>query len=711
MDYLVLKTQKWINKTYYGKSGYAAITEDGATGWGTMGALIKALQIELGASVDGSFGPGTASKFSSLAVNYSNNENIVYILQGGLYCKGYDAGSFNGIFSDKTELAVKELQQDAGIANTGIVNSTLMKSILTMDSFKLLNYGEYHGDSNIRILQQSLNSRYSNNTSFEKKIGLVPCNGIYERTTNKALLMALQIEEDVSIIDGIWGTGTKNAAPTLSLGSTRKNFIYLLQYALYCNGFNPNGFDGGYGSGVKQAVADFQTFCGLYSDGIAGKQTWASLLVSTGDSSRKGTICDCSTTITQAKAQTLKNNGYKSVGRYLTGKFKTSSNELNIIFSAGLKVIPIFETGGYKLSYFNSKQGNIDAKLAIQATHDLGFYDQTIIYFTVDFDAVDDNVTSSILPYFNEIHNVFLRTQTTYKIGIYAPRNVCSRVSKAGYSCSSFVCDMSSGFSGNLGYPLPTDWAIDQISTITIGSGIGQIEIDNNISSNRDLGVSSINPNNNAAGIPDIAPIPGNENEVSARKILYNTLAEYRKEHLSILTKIKSDRTMDEAFNAVFDNDYRISDVSKILGVPKAIIQSIIFREQICIGLEDSLADELVKSGNRVDSSTGLGQIFAATAIDASNDIDRTTYDSKNISDLNYMWWTVQTDYANIYYIGLILKHWAKIFNINLNNASEEEIIQVLARYNGTGDKALQYGQQTILYYDAFIQYIDSINK
>lgn len=47
---------------------------------------------------------------------------------------------------------------------------------------------------------------------------------------------------------------------------------------------------------------------------------------------------------------------------------------------------------------------------------------------------------------------------------------------------------MSSGFSGNLGYKLPTDWCFDQISTVTIGSGSGQIEIDKDVSSGIDIG-------------------------------------------------------------------------------------------------------------------------------------------------------------------------------------------------------------------------------
>ena len=36
---------------------------------------------------------------------------------------------------------------------------------------------------------------------------------------------------------------------------------------------------------------------------------------------------------------------------------------------------------------------------------------------------------------------------------------------------------MSSGFSGDFGYPLPTNWAYDQIVTRTTGSGDGAINI------------------------------------------------------------------------------------------------------------------------------------------------------------------------------------------------------------------------------------------
>lgn len=80
------------------------------------------------------------------------------------------------------------------------------------------------------------------------------------------------------------------------------------------------------------------------------------------------------------------------------------------------------------------------------------------------------------------------RMGAQFRIGIYGPRNVCSHVSAAGYADASFVSDMSSGFSGNLGYPLPDNWSFDQIVTKTVGTGESRIEIDNNIDSGRDTG-------------------------------------------------------------------------------------------------------------------------------------------------------------------------------------------------------------------------------
>ena len=491
MDQMVLATQKWLNKNYNGK--ISKLEEDGITGWGTITALTKALQIELGVDADGLWGQGTEKECPTISSN-NDNTNIITILQCGLYCKGYDGGNIDGNFTSRTAEGISNLRKDAGLSDTsGTATPLIFKALLsTMDGFVLAN----RGDSNVRKIQQNLNRDYY------MVIGLIPCNGVYSRETNRALIKALQHEEGVGA-DGIWGNNTMNLCPTIPGSRSNKRFVLLLQYSLYVNGVDPHGFDGLFGSGLSNAIKEFQRFCVLPDDGYAGKQVWASLLVSTGDRNRKGTACDCSTSITPAMAVNLKSNGYKIVGRYLTGRYRMTSSELKTIFDNGLKVVPIFEVGGYRLDYFNYNQGIADAHSAMLTSTNLGFGKDTIIYFAVDFDALDYNVTNNILPYFKAINEVFNGYGNKYKIGIYAPRNVCSRVANAGYSCSSFVCDMSTGFSGNLGYPLPKDWAFDQISTITL-HGAAEIEIDNNIASGRNVGVGGVTP------IVDILKIANN---------------------------------------------------------------------------------------------------------------------------------------------------------------------------------------------------------
>lgn len=479
MDQMVLEVQQWLNNNYNEN-----VTEDGVTGGATVSALIKALQIEIGVpSPDGVFGKETL-QMCPIISSSSASRNEAYIVQGALYCKGYDPHGFDGAYGQNVENAIEEFQADAGLTNpNGEASNIVLQALLNTDAYILIS----GGDSKMRTIQQNLNRDYNS------VIGLIPTNGVYSRSTNTALIKALQHEEG-NTPDGIWGTNTKNACPTIPGSRSTTNFVLLLQYALYCNGYDPNGFDGAFGSGLQSAISNFQSFVGLSADGSAGPQTWASLLVSYGDPNRSCTACDCSTTITNEIAATLKANGYQVVGRYLTGKYAMTPEELQTIFSNGLKVFPIYEYGNTAI-YFTPEQGTADAILANDAALlNLGFLDGTI-YFAVDFDALDSDVTNIIIPYFEAINNEFAIRNIRYSIGIYGPRNVCSRVINAGLAVNAFVSDMSSGFSGNLGYRLPTEWAFDQISTVTIGSGAGQIEIDKDVSSGKDTGASSVYTN------------------------------------------------------------------------------------------------------------------------------------------------------------------------------------------------------------------------
>lgn len=63
-DQMVLQTQQWLNKTYGNDPRFKKINPDGRTGWPTIYALTRALQIELGIqSTADNFGPSTQRLF------------------------------------------------------------------------------------------------------------------------------------------------------------------------------------------------------------------------------------------------------------------------------------------------------------------------------------------------------------------------------------------------------------------------------------------------------------------------------------------------------------------------------------------------------------------------------------------------------------------------------------------------------------------------
>ncbi|MBG6060079.1 peptidoglycan hydrolase-like protein with peptidoglycan-binding domain [Cryobacterium sp. MP_M3] len=246
-------------------------------------------------------------------------------------------------------------------------------------------------------------------------------------------------------------------------------------------------------------MQNFQSFSALPITGLADFATWASLLISTGDPTRPAKAVDCITTITPTRAQTLVANGITTVGRYLSNTpvaDYTDKNikpgELDTIFSAGLKVFPIFQEGGDGLDAFSYERGASAGYKAHSAAQSYGFTSGTVVYFAVDFDAIEDEVLSNVVPHFQGIRDALAAVGSIYRVGIYGSRNTCTIVSDKQLAVFSFVSDMSSGYSGNLGFPLPKNWTFDQIAEVSIGSGDGQIGIDRDISSGRDAGVGSV---------------------------------------------------------------------------------------------------------------------------------------------------------------------------------------------------------------------------
>lgn len=519
MSAIVKEAQEWLNATYAGKPGFIQAPDTGLPGTRTSESLVSAMQIELGmSSVTGFFGDLTSQKCDEAPLAIGSKGNRVKLLQYGLYCKGYDPHASDGVFTEDTQNALLQIQRDAGMEG-GLLSTSAKglqcKAVLGVDEYKLLS----GGDSRIRAIQQQLNRSYLQYT------GLSPCDGIYSRGTNAALIYAIQAEEGlpVDVSSGTFGPTTTSCCPDIPyMGGQRdyngnaysdrsiSSFILLFQYSLYCNGYDPGEFNGVVDEQTKQAMHTFQQEHILEVRDNIGINEWMGLLVSTGNPNRKVSGCDCASRITPEIAKKLKEANYYVVGRYLTGDVVSSSGrvsknllrpEMKTIFDAGLRLFVIYQDARqYYIEnpseeniyhYFNEEQGYADAEKAFSVAKSLGVPRNEIIYFAVDYDFMAGEVESKIKPYFEAINRYAREAGNPFRIGIYGARNTCTIIRNAGYSVSSFVSDMSTGYSGNLGFPLPEDWAFDQIKEMDKNeSGFG-IALDNDVVSGRYYGFHS----------------------------------------------------------------------------------------------------------------------------------------------------------------------------------------------------------------------------
>lgn len=509
MDEMIYKTQVWLNETYGGKTGYNSLNLDnekiaGKTNWTTIYALTRALQIELGiTSTADNFGNTTISKFKSRfpngisqqAEDSTEEDNIYAIIQGALWCKGYSAvyGAITKQFKSSVASSIKKMKADAGLSNANATISVdLMKALLSMDQFVLLS--SYGGTSEIRTIQQTLNGNYAN------YVGIIPCDGVYGRSLNKALVKVLQALEGLSPSQANGNFGPTTTAKITKLIANSKSsgeYVKLMRYALACNGYSTGSFLNTWDSKLENSITEFQGMYALPITKIGDKNTWMSLLTSKGNPDRSSTACDCSTILNSNKATALYDAGYRYVGRYLTGTVGGTTSkamtrdEIKSIFAAGLNIFPIFQEGTPSLDRYTKEEGLVEGKKAYKAALALGIPQGTIIYFAIDYDVTDAQVTY-VKNYFKGINQIFNQSNF-YQVGIYGPRNVCSKVCTANLAKSSFVSDMSTGFSGNLGYPIPDNWAFDQFDEYTFTSGNASFGLDKDAFSGRDKGFSMIN--------------------------------------------------------------------------------------------------------------------------------------------------------------------------------------------------------------------------
>ncbi|MEJ9231802.1 peptidoglycan-binding protein [Peribacillus butanolivorans] len=152
------------------------------------------------------------------------------------------------------------------------INFGNAKEVIVQPDKKEDNETSERGDESIRSIQKTLNSRYN--------AGLI-VDGFNGTKTKFALIKGLQTELNKQfnkklVVDGKWGTKTKAAIVTVQKGA-KGNLTWILQAALYLEGFNPGSLDSIFGKDTESALSKFQKAKKITADKKAGKATFTKL--------------------------------------------------------------------------------------------------------------------------------------------------------------------------------------------------------------------------------------------------------------------------------------------------------------------------------------------------------------------------------------------------------------------------------------------------
>lgn len=479
MDYQVLAVQNWLLDRYTGKPEFDAFVTsknfraNGSTGSNTMQALRMALQYELGISgPTGNFGPGTLAVTPTVSLSATpTNLHIIKILEAAMWCHGYyPGGAFEPLpltpMSESVAQGLQTFMTDIGLfaPSTGDVSIDpyLWKALLSTDAYTTT---WTQGNLQLREIQKKLNTVRVNgrNVATAYYGGYIPTDGVGGRELNKFLIFYLQSLMGLTPADatGNFGPATQQSLPNISDNTTSEHYFNILKAGLILNRIFIESVNDGWDK-LQSKVLAYQKDRVIPQTGIVDKTTWMALLTSHGDQNRTPNACDTRFEITNSRADYLLSKGIKYVGRYLTGgDFKgLRLGEAQRLKSKGLTVFPIYQGSGdtTSISYYTVAQAAISADEARTAAIKFGFPKGATIYFAVDLDTYGYQIDETIIPYFRKIS----QSLADYKVGIYATRLGCSKVLEKGYATQAFVANMSSGWSGNLGFPMPKSWTFEQ---------------------------------------------------------------------------------------------------------------------------------------------------------------------------------------------------------------------------------------------------------
>jgi Domain of unknown function (DUF1906) len=165
-----------------------------------------------------------------------------------------------------------------------------------------------------------------------------------------------------------------------------------------------------------------------------------------------------------AQAGAIKAANYDFVARYLSqSHWKViSASEATAIAAAGLGLVLIYEDGSTASDYFSFGRGQADANRAAQQASLLSAPTGTVLYFAVDYDASQSDISGTITQYFNGVAGALksyaAANGTSYPAGVYGSGATCSAITSAGLAKYGWLAQ-SAGWTGHDTY---SDWSIRQ---------------------------------------------------------------------------------------------------------------------------------------------------------------------------------------------------------------------------------------------------------
>lgn len=503
-------------------------------------------------------------------------------------------------------------------------------------------------------------------------LGRTGADGIFGFQTEKEVRQ-FQIDSNLSA-DGIIGplTWEKLEDPTIVISSSypgniigmgaRGDNVLKIQRELIRRGYNvPGGADGQYGSGCRETVKKFQGDNGLEIDGVVGKRTWDTLFPTLG------------------------------IELPYPGKIITMGSRGENVIRIQKRLIRL----GYNVpGGADGQYGSGCREMIKKFQGDNGL--------EIDGD-VGENTWNTLFPLQNQKENSEW------------PRYYIAKGMSDG-NVSIIQTRLS-----NLGYSIgPIDGIFGENTEEAI----------KNFQETNHLDVDGIVGRDTWNALFNYKEENKSKNDVRIREELKcqmrAELVPYLKGIMTPWQKAKAVREREDAYDDLIKNDEIITKYSNLFEVRKALIQTIILWEHGVEGADDRASDKAVIGyytlgfGPKNDSSTGICQIYARTAIKAYNYAVKNGLISEKIlldeneENLKNMWYQLYSDVdfnIKMGTLNLLYCDWQKnsSYKSYKYDTDESNIKRILERYNGEGKDAIEYAERNYGLYKIFEKYNEAM--